>query len=134
MVAALDFNIPSNGKKLALYDGEGDECGFVYSDAPSEKLGPEQALEIILLSHYNISVRDLGMTYMDKKNKSGSMDDQEDMVKSRKKRKFDDGKLNVMLIGLSEGIAERLGIGEIWTESVNYLKEPGLRWKEIVLG
>jgi hypothetical protein len=69
------------------------------------------------------------------KKKSGSKSNQDGKAKAtRKKRNFGDGKLNVMLIGWSGGIAERFGIGTIWMESVNYLKDPGLTWKEIVLG
>jgi len=44
-----------------------------------------------------------------------------------------DGKLNIMLIAWDLGVAERLGLGTIWTESVHYMNSPGLTWKEIVL-
>lgn len=47
----------------------------------------------------------------------------------RMKLKFEDNQLNTMLISWKCRIAERLGIGKIWTEAVYYLKEPGLTRK-----
>lgn len=131
MVAALDFKIHDNVENLELYDGDRDICGSILLDTPSENLQTDRLFEIILLSKYSAE-RHIDMEYMWKKN----MNDRHDGIGNpiQKKRKFEEGKLNIMLIGWSEGIAERLGIGTIWTESVNYLKKPGLIWKEIVLG
>jgi hypothetical protein len=135
MVAALDFKIPSDGKKLELYDRDGAVCGSIHKDAPSKNLETDRLLEIILLSQYHVLIRELGTTYVVEKKKSGSKSNQDGKAKAtRRKRNFGDGKPNVMLIGWSGGIAERFGIGTIWMESVNYLKDPGLTWKEIVLG
>jgi hypothetical protein len=45
-----------------------------------------------------------------------------------------DGKLNVMLIEWKGTVAERVGVGKVWKETVNYLPEPGLTGKEFILG
>jgi len=45
-----------------------------------------------------------------------------------------DGQLNVMLIAGNGGIAERLGVGCIWQETVNCLDDPGMIWEEFILG
>ncbi|KAH9222192.1 hypothetical protein DL95DRAFT_171038 [Leptodontidium sp. 2 PMI_412] len=138
MIAAFEFKIPSDGKKMDLYDVDGDVCGSVYLDTPSENLNTGRLLEIILLSRYNVA-REVGMPYLRKKIETMRGLTRNNNLAStvewpRKRRNFGDGKLNIMLIGWSEGIAERFGIGKIWTESVNFLKDPGLTWKEIVLG
>jgi hypothetical protein len=39
-----------------------------------------------------------------------------------------------MLIAWNGAVAERMGVGRVWKEVVHYLDEPGMSWKEFILG
>lgn len=142
MGASLRFDYPTKTGKLSLLDGDGDECGTVRVDSPLDASGSRRDCEIILLSQHNLS---LGVqTYLGAKRRKdegkGTSLPSKDEPRANQKtgergreREIVDGMLNVMLIAWDSGMAERLGIGTIWTESVHYLEGLGLEWKEYVL-
>tara|TARA_R110002003_G_scaffold184_10_gene14455 strand:+ start:12602 stop:13798 length:1197 start_codon:yes stop_codon:yes gene_type:complete len=145
MGASLKFDYPTKRGELSLLDGDGDECGTVHVDSPLDASGPRRDCEIILLSQHNWA---LGVqTYLATKRRkdkgkgkslSSKAEPRADQTVEKtgemgRAREVVDGMLHVMLIAWDSGMAERLGIGTIWTESVHYLESPGLEWKEFVL-
>jgi len=147
MSASLKLQYPTESGEMSLFDRDGDRCGSVHINKPLDASGDPRECEIILLSQLNWH-KGVELTYIAQKRRryketgtSTSSNDEsgvspaveENNLLEGSKRKIVDGKLNVMLVAWESGMAERLGIGDIWTESVNYLKEPGLVWKEFVL-
>jgi hypothetical protein len=110
---------------LIFYDVDGVPCGQIESlDSAVDLKRPKEAYEVIILSEANWS-QGVKWSYIDHKERKTVRDLERNIV---------DGQLNVMLIKWKGMAAERVGIGKVWKETVNYLPDPGLTWKEFILG
>lgn len=119
----LMFDYPSKFGKLKLYDRDGVPCGSVLLDSVLDPTTVMRHCELIVLSEarWCIGVKE---SYLDHRDRKSTRD---------QARRILDGQLNVMLIAWNGAFAERLSIGEVWQETVNYLDEPRMIWKEIIL-
>lgn len=122
-----------NGLVLDVFDRNDDYCGCVYSNTSSTYIQRQdkEPLELILLSACW---------------RSGDMDDTHVLPAVRRRvywnratekyaRDFDDKLfLWALWIRWDGGVAERVGIGQIFHTAVEESLEPGPTWKEILLG
>ncbi|KAH7079247.1 heterokaryon incompatibility protein-domain-containing protein [Paraphoma chrysanthemicola] len=109
---------------LTFFDVDGVRCGEIQSlDTHIDSKQIQGRYEVVVLSESNWA-----------KGSSSYVDHKDRKTVRESGRRVVDGNLNVMLVEWHGMIAERIGVGRVWKETVNYLPQPGLVWKEFILG
>ncbi|KAM7215181.1 Heterokaryon incompatibility protein (HET) domain containing protein [Rhypophila decipiens] len=109
--------------EVALHDCDGIECGsVVLCSGATSGSKPMEECDILIHSEANWAMG--GSLYVKHRDRKTVRDPERHIV---------EGSLNILLVAWNGPVAEKLGVGKIFEETVHFLGDHALEWKEVVL-